>query len=140
MTNHQIVQGGSSITQQLVKNVYLTPEVSWDRKFKELLIAYTLTNQRIIETKGILEKTETSLPLFFIQDATLRTWFFPRWGAVSVSTAGEVGAFTGTLWLRQAEARSLREGIVQEAERTRAVQGGLRPGGSSPLGAPRSAR
>jgi 1A family penicillin-binding protein len=45
LTNRQIVQGGSSITQQLVKNVYLSPEVSWQRKIQEILIAYTLTKQ-----------------------------------------------------------------------------------------------
>ncbi|MBV9121285.1 MAG: PBP1A family penicillin-binding protein [Chloroflexi bacterium] len=44
-TNQRIVQGGSSITQQLVKNVYLTPEVSWDRKVKEVVIAYSLSKQ-----------------------------------------------------------------------------------------------
>jgi 1A family penicillin-binding protein len=44
-TTHRIVEGGSSITQQLVKQVYLTPEVSFDRKIKELIIAFTLTKQ-----------------------------------------------------------------------------------------------
>src|SRR5205814_6183735 len=54
ITSQHIVQGGSSITQQLVKNVYLTPEVTWDRKASELLIAYSLTKQmskdQILET------------------------------------------------------------------------------------------
>ncbi|HLY66739.1 MAG TPA: PBP1A family penicillin-binding protein [Chloroflexota bacterium] len=44
LTNHKIVEGGSSITQQLVKQVYLTPEVSWDRKLKEIILAYQLTH------------------------------------------------------------------------------------------------
>lgn len=43
LVNHRIVEGGSSITQQLVKQVYLTPEVSIDRKIREIIIAFTLT-------------------------------------------------------------------------------------------------
>ncbi|HVA24638.1 MAG TPA: PBP1A family penicillin-binding protein [Chloroflexota bacterium] len=43
VVNHKIVEGGSSITQQLVKQVYLTPEVSFDRKIREIIIAFTLT-------------------------------------------------------------------------------------------------
>jgi membrane peptidoglycan carboxypeptidase len=37
--------GASTITQQLVKNIYLTSEVSIERKAKELMIAYGLTNK-----------------------------------------------------------------------------------------------
>jgi len=33
-------RGGSTITQQLIKNVLLTPERSYRRKFKEMVIAY----------------------------------------------------------------------------------------------------
>jgi penicillin-binding protein 1B len=44
LTSHQ-VQGGSTLTQQLMKNLFLTPERSFRRKVKELLMAY------IAETK-----------------------------------------------------------------------------------------
>ena len=39
------VHGASTITQQLVKNVYLSSEVSLERKAKEILIARALTKQ-----------------------------------------------------------------------------------------------
>jgi penicillin-binding protein 1A len=43
--NDQVVQGGSSITQQLAKNMFLTPERSLVRKIKEALIAIYLENR-----------------------------------------------------------------------------------------------
>ena len=46
-------RGGSTITQQLVKNVFLTPERSYVRKVKELILAMrlekTLTKDEILE-------------------------------------------------------------------------------------------
>lgn len=44
-TNKEITQGGSTITQQLSRNTYLSHEVSWDRKITELFLA------RALETK-----------------------------------------------------------------------------------------
>lgn len=48
-----IVEGGSTITQQLVKNVYLTNEVKWERKISEMYLALKvedqLTKDQIIE-------------------------------------------------------------------------------------------
>ncbi len=38
----RIVQGGSSITQQLAKNLYLTPDRTLDRKAREFLLALQL--------------------------------------------------------------------------------------------------
>ncbi len=42
--NETVVQGGSSITQQLAKNMFLTPERSLSRKIKEAIIAIYLEN------------------------------------------------------------------------------------------------
>lgn len=48
-----IVQGGSTITQQLVKNVYLTNDVKWERKITEMYLALKveseLTKEEILE-------------------------------------------------------------------------------------------
>ena len=41
----QVVQGGSSLTQQLAKNMFLTPERSLVRKIREALIAIYLENR-----------------------------------------------------------------------------------------------
>src|SRR5581483_10784583 len=46
LTTGQIVGGGSTITQQLVKKVYLTPEQSIRRKLQEVAIAYTLSKEK----------------------------------------------------------------------------------------------
>ena len=41
----RIVEGGSTITQQLVKNIYLTSEQTMDRKMQEAVYALRLENQ-----------------------------------------------------------------------------------------------
>lgn len=50
----RIVQGGSTITQQLVKNFYLTSERTWERKLREAVMAVLLerryTKDEILET------------------------------------------------------------------------------------------
>lgn len=40
--NKKALEGGSSITQQLIKNAYLTPEKTLSRKAKELILAISL--------------------------------------------------------------------------------------------------
>ncbi len=45
IVHKKIVQGGSTITQQLVKNIYLTPSKTITRKIKEVILAYRLEKQ-----------------------------------------------------------------------------------------------
>jgi penicillin-binding protein 1B len=49
----QVVQGGSTITQQLVKNLFLTPDRSLVRKFNEAVMALSL--ERRFDKADILE-------------------------------------------------------------------------------------
>ncbi|ALX48376.1 transglycosylase domain-containing protein [Lentibacillus amyloliquefaciens] len=53
VTNSSTQSGGSTLTQQLVKNQILTNEVSFERKAKEILIALRL--ERFFEKDEILE-------------------------------------------------------------------------------------
>ncbi|MCR2821839.1 transglycosylase domain-containing protein [Lederbergia panacisoli] len=52
-TNSAVQSGGSTLTQQLIKNQILTNEVSFDRKAKEVLLA--LRVERFLEKDEILE-------------------------------------------------------------------------------------
>ncbi len=70
----RIVQGGSTITQQLVKNLYLTPSKTIYRKLKEAVLAYKIANH--------LTKNEI-LTLY------LNTVYFGN-GAYGVESASEV--------------------------------------------------
>lgn len=40
--NDEIVQGASTITQQLARNIFLTQEVTWERKIEEMFVAWEL--------------------------------------------------------------------------------------------------
>jgi penicillin-binding protein 1B len=53
VTNSSIQTGGSTLTQQLIKNQILTNEVSFDRKAKEILLAMRL--EKFFEKDEILE-------------------------------------------------------------------------------------
>ncbi|WEG13871.1 transglycosylase domain-containing protein [Pullulanibacillus sp. KACC 23026] len=60
LTNQPIVTGGSTITQQLVKNQILTNEVSFDRKAKEILLALRL--DRFFSKNEILDAYINVIP------------------------------------------------------------------------------
>ncbi|MGC8822892.1 MAG: transglycosylase domain-containing protein, partial [Desulfurella sp.] len=70
----RIVQGGSTITQQLVKNLYLTPSKTIYRKLKEAVLAYKIANH--------LTKNEI-LTLY------LNTVYFGN-GAYGIESASEI--------------------------------------------------
>lgn len=53
VNKNAITQGGSTITQQLARNVFLSHEVSWQRKVKEMFIAWEL--EKIYSKEEILE-------------------------------------------------------------------------------------
>ena len=73
-----IRQGGSTITQQLAKNYFLTPERTFVRKFNELLISITLEMK--YEKEDILE-------------IYLNEIYFGQKGSVSVNGVGEASIF-----------------------------------------------
>jgi len=53
VTNSSVQTGGSTLTQQLIKNQLLTNEVSFERKAKEILLALRL--EKFFDKKEILE-------------------------------------------------------------------------------------
>ncbi|MGH7322796.1 MAG: PBP1A family penicillin-binding protein [Candidatus Rokuibacteriota bacterium] len=53
MRRGEIAQGGSTLTQQLVKNLALTPKRTWDRKIREAVLAVVL--ERRYRKADILE-------------------------------------------------------------------------------------
>lgn len=73
-----IVQGGSTLTQQLAKNYFLTPERTLSRKFKELLIALLLEAR--FQKEDILE-------------IYLNEIYFGQKGSVSINGVGEAASF-----------------------------------------------
>jgi monofunctional biosynthetic peptidoglycan transglycosylase len=77
--NGRIVRGGSTITQQLAKNLYLSTSRDPIRKFKELLIAWMLearlTKKRILEL--YLNIIEWGPGIFGIEAAAKRHFHKP---------------------------------------------------------------
>ncbi len=55
-----IVQGGSTITQQLIKNTLLTPDRTWSRKVKEALLAFWA--ERLYSKDEILKMYFNNVP------------------------------------------------------------------------------
>ncbi len=51
----KFARGASTISMQLVKNVFLTREKTLSRKLEEILLVYVLENQRIVSKERMLE-------------------------------------------------------------------------------------
>lgn len=66
------VQGGSTLTQQLIKNTLLTPERTWERKFKEVILS--LWAERIYTKDEILQMYFNEVP-----------YGGPAWGVAAAS-------------------------------------------------------
>lgn len=73
---HRIVTGGSTITQQVAKNLYLSPDRTFSRKCRELLLAHelekNLSKERIFEI--YLNIVEWGDGIFGIEAASLH-WY-----------------------------------------------------------------
>jgi penicillin-binding protein 1B len=78
VTQKGIRQGGSTITQQLAKNYFLTPERTLSRKLKEMFLAV------VMETK--YEKNE-------ILEIYLNEIYFGQNGSVAINGLGEASYF-----------------------------------------------
>jgi len=80
------VRGGSTITQQLARNVYLSLEKSWDRKIKEAYLALqmekVLTKDQILE--AYLNKINLGRGAYGVQEAA-QTYFSKDVGELTIA-------------------------------------------------------
>lgn len=60
LIQHRGLQGGSTITQQLIKNTLLTPERTWSRKLKEVILAFWA--ERIFSKRDLLKMYFNEIP------------------------------------------------------------------------------
>lgn len=74
---------------------------------------YVVTDRRVAERAGRITGTEASLPIFYVQDATIRTFLW--WGYVYVSTAGGEGGDLSTRWIGKGDARRLRREVLDRS-------------------------
>lgn len=128
----RVVQGGSTITQQLARNLFLTHERTWKRKAQEALLALWLerrfTKDQILEL--YLNRVYFGAGAWGVQAASLR--YFGK--APADLTLGESALLAGLLKApsrfspalapRRAEDRAtlvvdvmVREGVITDAQR-----------------------
>ncbi len=78
---------------------------------------YVVTDQRLITKKGILNKTDVSLPLKYVQDASVhRAWYDVA--RVDISTAGGNEGLSRMGDLKPKHARQLADTIMAHAKRS----------------------
>jgi monofunctional biosynthetic peptidoglycan transglycosylase len=115
--------GGSTITQQLAKNLYLSPRKSFVRKLRELLITYSLeedlSKQRILEL--YLNVVEWGDGVFGAE-AAARHWFGHSAQALTPAEAVRLAIALPNPFLRAPDVRSPK--LVKKAVRIiRALRG-----------------
>lgn len=128
------VQGGSTITQQVVKNVLLSPERSYTRKLKEAVLAVRL--EREVSKQTLLELYLNLIPLgsgTYGVEAAAREYFGVSARDLDVGQAALLAGLTPApsrysphrSRTRAAERRSLvlermvAEGVIDEEQRAR---------------------
>jgi penicillin-binding protein 1B len=74
----RIRQGGSTITQQLAKNYFLTHERSWKRKFQEIILAFVLE----------LKFTKNEILEIYLNEI-----YFGQKGSTAINGVGEAARF-----------------------------------------------
>lgn len=87
------VQGGSTLTQQLVKNIVLSPEKSYRRKFQEALLARDM--EAVLSKPEILELYINRIPLgprVFGVEAASQRYFGKSAREISLSEAALLAA------------------------------------------------
>ncbi|MEA1941013.1 MAG: PBP1A family penicillin-binding protein [Pseudomonadota bacterium] len=91
----RIVQGGSTLTQQLAKNLFLSPERTWRRKIQEMMLAFWLesrfTKDEILEL--YLNRVYFGGGAWGVEAASLRYFGKPA----SDVTLGEAALLAGLL-------------------------------------------
>ncbi|MDA0338481.1 MAG: PBP1A family penicillin-binding protein [Proteobacteria bacterium] len=115
-----LVQGGSTVTQQLAKNLFLTPDRTIKRKVQEAMVAYALEGR--LTKDEILEQYLNRVYLgsgAYGAEAASRRYFDKPVGAVSIPQAallaGLLKAPSGYSPLNDAEAANGRTAVVLDA-------------------------
>jgi 1A family penicillin-binding protein len=136
LINRQTVQGGSTITQQLAKNLYLTHERTVERKVNEAI--YTIHLERTYSKQEILEKYLNTIYYghsAYGIEAAAQTFFNKSANALTLAEASLLaglprGPYYYSPFLNNASARQrqkivldqmLSAGVISEAQKEAAL-------------------
>ncbi|HEU0030232.1 MAG TPA: biosynthetic peptidoglycan transglycosylase [Kofleriaceae bacterium] len=95
LREHRLARGGSTISQQLVKNAFLTQRRSFDRKLQEAILTWRLEDK--LDKKQILERYLNIIelgPRTFGLAAAARYWFATTPRELTVRQAAFLAALT----------------------------------------------
>lgn len=95
LREHRLARGGSTISQQLVKNAFLSQRRSFDRKLQEAILTWRLENR--LDKKQILERYLNIIelgPRIFGLRAAAKHWFNLSPRELNVKQAAFLAALT----------------------------------------------